>query len=285
MSEGSRTRLIVGAGYLGRVVAERWRASGDLVYATTRSANHADELRAAGLRPILWNVLESVGELPAADVVLYAVGFDRSAGVSQRAVYVDGLRRTLTQLGPTGRIIYISSTGVWGSTAQGAWVTEETPAEPADPSGEACLEAETVLREVATERGTPWVILRLAGIYGPGRMVGVADLKANRPIAANPEAHVNWIHVADAATVVQAAADRGTPGRVYIVSDGRPVKRRDYYEWLANQIGAPAPTFDPAASRRHRGDRKLDHHLMMRDLAPNLRFADYRQGLIDALER
>src|SRR5690606_32277786 len=87
----SKTRLILGCGYLGRRVARLWREQGDRVYALTRSAENAEAFRAEGLEPIVGDILqpESLKALPDCDTLLYAVGFDRTAGRTQRDVSVN----------------------------------------------------------------------------------------------------------------------------------------------------------------------------------------------------
>ena len=106
-------KLIVGCGYLGERVAERWREGGHSVYVMTRSEKRAAALRDLGYTPIVADVTraETLKQLPAADTVLFAVGFDRSAGNSIHDVYVDGLSNVLTALpSAPGRLSYISTT-------------------------------------------------------------------------------------------------------------------------------------------------------------------------------
>src|SRR6516164_7542129 len=105
-------RLIVGCGYLGRLVAARWLEQGVRVYATTRSPHKAEELARLELEPVVCDVLdrESLQNLPRAGVVLYCIGHDRSSGRSMRESYVQGLENVLGALLPPGRLIYVSST-------------------------------------------------------------------------------------------------------------------------------------------------------------------------------
>src|SRR5437899_861111 len=88
--------LILGCGYLGRVVARRWLAQGYRVIGLTRS--RADELHALGIEPVVGDVTDPALRLPAADTLLYSVGLDRSAGRSMREVYVGGLTNVLNAL-------------------------------------------------------------------------------------------------------------------------------------------------------------------------------------------
>ena len=130
-------KLIFGCGYLGRRVAERWLAAGETVYAVTRSESHAAEIAGQGLRPIVADVMQpqTLADLPVAETVLYSIGFDRTAGRSIRDVYVGGLAAALEALpAATGRIVYVSSTGVYGQTT-GESVDENSPCDPTRDDG------------------------------------------------------------------------------------------------------------------------------------------------------
>lgn len=274
MTMASRSaRLVVGCGYLGERVARAWLAAGDRVLAVTRRAARAAELAAFGIEPVVADVAADAPwwtALPPLATVFWAVGFDRAGGGTHRDVHVAGLRRMLDGLataasargGAPPRIILSSSTGVWGDEAGGI-VDESTPPRPNRDSGRALVEAEDVLR---THALGPGVALRFAGLYGPGRLPRIDDLRAGRPIAADPDSWLNLVHVDDAARVVGAVADAPAPGPLYVVSDGRPVRRRDWYGRLASLAGAPAPAWDPAAPRDRSADKRVDPALLVRDL-------------------
>ena len=280
------TKLIVGVGYLGTRLARLWLEESPALFGTTRQTKRAEQFRAEGITPVLWDVLEGGEPLPEVDTIVYAVGYDRALPASKQAskhdVYVEGLRRTLARLPAPRRFIYVSSTGVYGDHS-GDWINESTPPAPLDTGGEACLAAENVLREFAAKHHWDAVILRFAGIYGPGRVIGVDRLRSGEPVAGNPDGWLNLIHVEDGARVVNAARHHATPGETYLVSDGNPVLRRDFYSYLAQQAGAPAPTFDLSAASRHRGDRRVSNQKMMAELAPVLAFPTYREGIDHSL--
>lgn len=278
------TKLIFGCGYLGRRVAERWRALGHTVFAVTRSVEHAQHFERDGLRPIIADVADpsSLVDLPAAETVLFAVGYDRAAGRPIDAVYVDGLRHVLDRLpAATGRVIYVSSTGVYGPT-HGDVFNEDSPCQPQRDGGRACLAAERLL--AAHPLAGRSIVLRLAGIYGPGRIPLRAQIAAGEPLAVPVDGYLNLIHVDDAAETVLAAEQRATPPRTYVVSDGNPVIRRAYYEELAQLLSAPPPQFcppvaDSAALARSRVDKRVSNARMLRELDVRLEFPSYREGL------
>jgi nucleoside-diphosphate-sugar epimerase len=261
-------------GYLGRRVASLWKSRPGGCFGTTRSPERFEEIRSLGLTPVRYDVLQGGDALPAVDTVVYNVGFDRSQGRSQREVYVEGLRRTLALLPRPRLFIYVSSTGVYGNH-EGGLVDELTPPAPVDAGGEACWEAEQLLADWSIREGWSSVVLRLAGIYGPGRWIGVERLRRGEAIGADPLGWLNLIHVEDAASVVVAAGERCSGGELFVVSDGKPVIRRDFYSRLAALAGTGEPIFDPSQAARHRGDRRINPARMLRELEVSLRFGDF----------
>ena len=96
------------------------------------------------------------------------------------------------------------------------------------------------------------IVLRLAGIYGPGRLPRRAELASGEPLPIAAGEHVNLIHVEDAAAAVLAAEAHAQPPRTYIISDGHPVERREYLAELARQFGLPPPVVPRSLARRSR---------------------------------
>jgi nucleoside-diphosphate-sugar epimerase len=282
-------KLIVGCGYLGDRVRQLWRAGGEKIYAVTRSPERAEQWSREGTRPLVMDITTPLTVEPPADIetVLFAVGFDPQAGPSIREVYVNGLARVLAWLPATvQRFVYISSTGVYGSCA-GEWIDESSPCEPLREGGKACLAAEQLLApSPLAERS---VILRLAGIYGPGRIPRASDLLAGKPIEAEPGGYLNLIHVADAARTVLLADENRQCSRCLLVADGHPVLRGEYYAELARLVGAPPPQFvsPPAGAPPKRGsaDKRISNARLLTELKPNFEFPDYRAGLRDAVKR
>ncbi len=277
-------KLIVGCGYLGGRVARRWLAAREPVAAVTRSAERAGELEQQGIRPIVADVARpnTLKDLPPADAVLYSVGYDRRGQASRQEVYVDGLRAVLDALAPeTARVIFISSTGVYGHS-DGRWIDEESACRPIGEGGRAKLAAEEAL--AAHRLGDRAIVLRLAGVYGPGRIPRLAELLAGKPVAVPQRGHLNLIHVEDAAAVVVAAASRAQPPRTYVVSDGCPTRRRTFYEHLADLLEAPRPQFvepppDAANALRAASDKRASNARMLAELGVVLAYPSYREGL------
>lgn len=249
--------LIIGCGYLGERVANRWLSTGVQVSALTRSEETARRFESRGIQPIVGDVLDPVSlrQLPTPNVLLYAVGHDRRAIASKREVYVDGLKNTLALLDPPTslararhqrqqcQVIYISSSSVYGQS-QGEWVDEQSPCEPTSEGGQICLDAERLLagREQTTR-------LRLSGIYGPGRLLARSEqLRQGLLLDGNPDAWLNLIHIDDAVDAVLEVAQTSSPAPLYVVSDDEPITRRAYYNQLAAAVSAPPPRFAADAS-------------------------------------
>lgn len=261
---------MIGCGYLGMQVASRLRAGGAEVCATTRKPARAERFAALGLTPVPFDVL-SPAALPEADAVVHAVGFDRASGESMRRVYVQGLANVLAALPGRPRFVHVSSTSVYGQR-DGGWVDESAATEPADESGRVVLDAERLLRE----RRPDAVVLRFAGIYGPGRLMRAASLRAGEPVPADPAGWLNLIHVEDGAAIVAAAVAGVEAGSTLNVSDGSPVRRGDFYAELARLLGAPPPRFVAGGEA---ADRRIDAGRLRAALGLRAKYEDYRAGL------
>ncbi|MEX0937587.1 MAG: SDR family oxidoreductase [Pirellulales bacterium] len=275
--------LIFGCGYLGSRVARRLLDRGEIVFAATRSSDRARQLQRLGCRTVVADVTEpsSLTGLPQVDRVLYAIGYDRRSDRSIQEVYAGGLQAVLDAVPPGfEKLLYISSTGVYSQTGD-AWIDEQSPCEPVREGGKAALAAERVLQDHAS--GLRGVILRLAGIYGPGRVPYLDKMRQGEPIPSPQRGFLNLIHVEDAASIVLAALDRATPPALFCVSDGQPVKRGDYYREAAKRIGAPQPRFatdpqTPAASRAS-SSKRVSNRRLVEQLGVTLAFSSYREGL------
>jgi nucleoside-diphosphate-sugar epimerase len=280
-------KLIFGCGYLGGRVARLWQQRNEAVYAVTRSAAKAQALAREGIRPLMADITaslpEDAGFWPAPiDTVLFSVGYDRGSTRPIHEVYVGGLANILAVLPDSvQRLFYISSIGVYGDAA-GQWVDEQTPCRPAREGGKSSLDAEELLR--GHPLGDRSLILRLAGIYGPGRIPRAETLQAGQPIDAPAEGFLNLIHVDDAAAVVLLAEAKSPLPRTYVVSDGHPVVRSEYYCALARLLGAPPPRFvtpahESPSAQRAASNKRASNRRLVAELAPELRYPSYREGL------
>lgn len=280
--------LVVGCGYVGHRVATlaQSRYPDQPVYAATRSAAKAERFAAQGLIPVIadWTDRRSLRSLPACERTLVAVSHDRASGISRFDSQVGGMSNLLEHLTNQTDICYLSTTGVYHQT-DGRWVDETSPARPAADGGKAHLQAESLLHR-RRPRGT-WTILRLAGIYGPGRIPRVADVLHRRPIDGPNAGFLNLIHLEDAALGICAAWDQTDKRRLYVVADDLPVIRRHFYEQIAKLAGIKKVEFatdsstSPVASlsSRSASNKRVWNRRFRRDLMPRMQFPNYVAGL------
>lgn len=280
--------LIFGCGYLGSKVATIWQSLDYHVSVVTRNKKNAERFRSLGYQPLIADItdLESLKNIPTDfDVVLFSVGFDRTRYADIRHVYVDGLKNVLERLKTAqSHWVYISSTGVFGD-CKGQWIDESTPAQPLRPGGQACLEAEQLVR--ASQN--PFTILRLAGIYGPGRIPRLQAIKDRAWSELGQSRRINLIHVADAAAIVAAVVEQKVLDQTFLVSDGQPADRKLFYEFVADQAGTGPINWnvdsEVEGSRRSAADKKVSNSKLVEQTGYQFQFPDFRAGIIDSISK
>jgi len=257
------TALIAGCGYVGLRVARLWTSLGTRVFAMTRSETNARRFEVEGMEPVIFDI-GSTSEwprLPSTDVILWSVGFDRRPGTHRNDAWIGGLQRLLAAVPRRPqpfRFVYTSSTGIYGD-GDGQAVDELTSANPTTEGGISCAAAEQILQDFARTTGNHVAILRLAGIYGPDRLLRrVKDLNERVPLTSEADEWLNLIHVDDAVRAIDFVArtsvwpawgpiEAGAACVLNVVA-ARSVTRRTYYSTLARLVSAPEPVFQPAAN-------------------------------------
>lgn len=282
--------LIVGCGYTGLRAARFWLHAGYSVAAITRSAARAAELQQQGLQTIVADLATDSEnlQLPDCPIVVWSAGYDRSSGCTRRQLWINGLEKLLRSLPDNPqprRLILTSTTGVYGD-AGGSTVDECTPPQPVQEGGIVCLEAEHLLQAWCSQHRQTAVILRLAGIYGPHRLLRrLQDLREQRPIPACPDEWLNLIHVNDIVTALDHCAFSDNPPAVMNLAAAETATRQTYYQTLAELAGTPAPVFQPAADSSTRGSsgnrRVVSNVRLARGLT--LQYENCRSGLLQAL--
>lgn len=287
--------FIVGCGQIGGLVARRWKARGARVSALARSANSATRLREMGVRPVAGDLdrPECLHGLPLSGALIYYFAPPPARG--QQDTYMRAFTAALTDEPLPTRVVYISTSGVYGD-ARGEWVDEQTPPNPGTDRARRRLDAETTLRQWGINHNVPVVILRVGGIYGPGRLP-VERLKKGLPVLREEESlYTNRIHSEDLADICVAAAERGRPDAVYNVSDGQNGTMTEYFNAVADKLGLPRPptvsmeearrVMSPAMLSYLTESRRMENRRMVEELAVTLRYPDLEAGLgaIDAEE-
>ena len=282
-------RLIVGCGYLGKRVAQKWKQLGHQVHVLTRSEQTAGRFQQQGWIPHIGDVTnpDSLMDLPEVTEVLYAVGHDKNAPSSMMDVYCQGVKNIIEQLPQIPeRFIHISSTGVYGQSDGGS-VNETTIADPRRPAGIAMLAAEQVVCQSRLAKQA--VSLRLGGIYGPQRIPYLEQIKTGQPLEVPADGLLNLIHVEDAANIVEWMCLQKPQHPLYLVTDAVPVSRRQYLNEIASILRAPPVTFNTAApehpaSQRAVGSKRIDSDRLNCEFQFPWKYPSYREGLAAILD-
>jgi nucleoside-diphosphate-sugar epimerase len=279
--------LIVGCGYLGRAVASAYLEQGLSVTGLVRSPESADKLRALGARAAVADLDASpLPDLPLESADLFNFCPPPAAGDEDSRV--QRLIEEFSRQGDPRRIVHLSTTGVYGDCG-GQWVDETRPVGPVAARAKRRMDGESRLREWRERSGGELVILRVAGIYGPGKLP-LERLRQGLPLIRESEAPFsNRIHVADLVRVCVAAMERGGDGEIYNVSDGHPTTMTDYFNRLADTVGLPRPPLISLAEGEQqlsagmmsymRESRRLDNRKMLRELGVKLQYPTLAQGL------
>ncbi len=268
------TVLIAGCGDLGTEAGLRFAAAGFSVLGWRRSPEKipapitgaAADLTAADLPPV-----------PAdTDVVVIAVAAGSRSVEAYRAAYVDGTANVLDALERDGvhprRILFVSSTAVYGD-AGGNWVDEQTPAAPASDTGAVILEAEQLLHT----RRPDAVVLRLSGIYGPGRTRLIDSVNAGAAVVPASPQLTNRIHRDDAAAAIVHLTTAVTdPAPLYVGVDNEPVDLAEVLRFLAAELGRELPEPSDKESSRG-GDRRLSN-ARLRGTGFSFAYPTFREG-------
>ncbi|MFA6960303.1 MAG: NAD-dependent epimerase/dehydratase family protein [Opitutaceae bacterium] len=281
----SRHLVVFGAGYVGGLVARQGLARGLRVTALTRNEDKARALAEAGIEVIVDDLAGSGWHtrLPeGADFVLNCVSSGGGGPAGYRHSYVEGMKSILTWSAgvPVGTMIYTSSTSVYPQ-GDGVRVDEEASVAETRSVGSPLVEAEDLLLGRTGGRN---FVLRLAGIYGPGRHYLVDQLcDGSGEVAGRGEFRLNLIHRDDIAGAVWAAFDAPgeVTGGVFNVADDGAAPKVEITAWLAMKLGMPRPRFtgEPASGRRRvTPDRVIANDKIKRVLGWRPVYPSYQEG-------
>jgi nucleoside-diphosphate-sugar epimerase len=282
----TRRLFIFGLGYSGLEIAKRARAQGFDVAGTCTTVEKAQELRRTGFEVHLF---DGTAALPATGIgkashILCTIAPNETGDPA--------LHTCRDLLGHAPWLGYLSTTGVYGDHGSG-WVDETTPAVPGHARSIARLAAEQAWRDLARKTGARLDILRLPGIYGPGRSA-IDQVKAGTARRIDkPGQYFSRIHVVDIASAALAAmnhtgAHTDTAG-VWNVADDLPAPNSDVVAHAFELLGRPvppaipweqiAPTLSPMARSFYSESRRVRNDRLKRELGMSLRYPTYREGL------
>lgn len=292
--------LILGCGYLGQRVAKQLSKTYTTVYGTTRTELGAVELSHFNVRPLIFEVTQPLTyasltpalESEALDVIwMIPPGRRTHATPDPVDVMLVGGASILKALRQANvrRAIMVSSTAVYGDR-QGGSVSADTVI---DGENDVQRGRQRLLYDAEQQwlaAGEQFHVLRLAGLYGPDRVIGQKALQEQSPLLGDPQALLNLIHVDDAASLLQAMLLASELQRIELGSDGHPVPRLAYYNHLAELLGVPTPkiltpieaglTLGVDAERLSRTSSKAcDPGPTMQRLAWSPAYPNYQQGL------
>jgi nucleoside-diphosphate-sugar epimerase len=270
--------LIIGAGYTGLRLAELLRISGQQVTCWVRSEESALAVRAAGCGVIVGDVADGWiwdGLNDLWDVVIFCASSSRGGMEAYRHVYGRGLREVLARCSGAQRLIYTSSTSVYAQNDE-SLVDETTPAVAQGETAEILVTAED---RVLSAYGT---VLRLSGIYGPGRTVYLKKyVEEATALPGDGSRWVNMIHRDDAASALAWVMQKPeTIGQIYNVTDSCPVRLKELVGWLAGRVGKAAPSCGASDEEpRKRGiTSKRISNAKLRNLGWLPEYPSYREG-------
>jgi nucleoside-diphosphate-sugar epimerase len=271
--------LVAGCGWLGTALARRLVARGDRVTGVRRDPVRAEALAALGIAPLALDLSDPApgARLPAADAIVACQAAAADTEAAYRAAYVDANRLLLDAAARDGAaLVYTGSTGVFGQR-DGSDVDEATPPAPATATGEVLAEAERLVLGAAGSGGVRASIVRLSGLYGPGR-VGLVERVRSGMLALGPgdDAWMNFCHLEDAIAVVLAALAAARAGAVFHGSDAHPTRRRDVVTWIAARLGVPPPRTERPSSGP---SRRVRAEATRAALGVELEFPSFADGL------
>lgn len=286
---------ILGCGFSGIAIARAalQRTPPIDVLGTRRSQDALDALRVHGIDALL---LDGVPSRAAIERLACTTHLISSVAPAREPPLSDPIHALIAGLAAAGRlpslrwIGYLSTIGVYGDH-EGAWVDETTPCRSAQPRSLMRIQAEQAWRALASELHCPLAVLRLSGIYGPGRNAVRDALHGRARILIKPGQRFNRIHVDDLAQAALLAAECAFDG-VLNVSDDEPAPPQDVVRFAHALTERDPPTavafedaeLSPMARSFYAENKRVDNARSKRVLGLQYRFPDYRTGLAALLE-
>jgi nucleoside-diphosphate-sugar epimerase len=254
-------------------------------------------MAAAGIQPLCGDLTQpaDLEAIPGDfDAVVCAVSSSRGGADAYREVYLEGARNLIewARHRRVGRMVSVSSTSVYSQT-DGSWVSEDSPVEPAGETGRLLVATEQVFTEAHRAGLVATQIVRVAGIYGPGRghlfqQVLAGQARREQSQGQNHGRWINMIHRDDVASALETILLRGEPGRIYNAVDDEPVLQGEFLRFLATETGLPLPPLAESAEpipTRKRGTthKRVSNRRLREELGWQPRFPTFREGYAEAI--
>lgn len=280
-------QVVVGCGYVGTRLARHYRDAGQGLRGVVRSEAGVARLAQLGIEGVDYDLGgDDPGDLGLAEARVFHFAPPPGSGVQDP--YTRHLVEVFERYGHPQRVVYISTTGVYGDCA-GRWIDETHPVQPAADRSRRRRDAEETLRRWSLASGRDLVILRVAGIYGPERLP-LERIRAGAPMVRPQQSpYTNRIHVDDLVTACIAAMERAPSGAVYNACDGHPSTMTDYFLEVAAAAGLPNPPLiglEEAADRLSEGmlsylseSRRLRNDRLRDELGVVFRYPSLAEGL------
>ncbi len=268
--------LIAGCGDLGTEAGLRFVAAGHHVTGWRRRPVRLPR----AIEGVAADLTRDAPRVPAdTEILVVALAADGHDEAAYRAAYVNGTQRVLDALDRDGvtprRALFVSSTAVYGSLS--GEVDEESPTEPTAFNGAVRLEAEQLFLDGFTATPTRASVLRLGGIYGPGRTRLLDLVRSGTATIPTPDRRTARIHRDDAASaIVHLATMQPRPAGSYLVVDDSPAPYGEVVRWLAEAMGAPEP--QPAEKPSARGADRACSNARLRATGWAPAFPSYVEG-------
>jgi nucleoside-diphosphate-sugar epimerase len=266
--------LIAGCGYVGSALARMLVSDGHDVFGLRR---HPEGHLPDGVVPVAADLAEGTGldAIPGRlDACVTALSADGRSESAYEAAYVRAIRNLQSQLegeSPTlDRWLFTSSTAVYGDES-GDWVDEDTSTSPSSFTGRTVLEGERIVRA----SGVPHpIVLRLGGIYGPGRTRLIDSVRRGEATCPPEPTYTNRIHRDDAAGAIRHLLSLPDPEQLYVGVDTDPAERCEVLTWMAEQLGAPPPRTGPGSNR---GNKRASNARLV-SAGYQFRYPTFREG-------
>lgn len=284
--------LILGSGYSGKEISKAFLSNGFRVTGTSRSQEKCDLLKGLCFEATVFDGELLTDELKGLlkDVTHLVQSISPSATQGGKDPFLDLLPNDLrTALPKLEWIAYLSTVGVYGDHG-GAWVTEETTPLPVSKRSIERLAAERAWQAAATSADLPLAILRLSGIYGPGRNALVNLMSGNAKRLIKQGQVFNRIRVEDIASAATFLAHQKAKG-IFNVTDDEPAPPQDVVTYAAELLSVEPPpeqSFETAQltpmARSFYGENKRVSNAKIRALGLEFKFPEYRKSLVQLLE-